>query len=72
MLSQTTRRHYQVGLRWTAEGRRGRPKTTRRRSIEREMVKIGYTWGIIERKANNREDRMELVLVLCANRHSKD
>jgi hypothetical protein len=41
------------------------------RTIENEIKERGYTWGTVERKANNREWR-KLVLVLCAMRHSKD
>ena len=41
-------------------------------SIENEIKERGYTWGTIERKANNREEWRKLVLVLCATRHSKD
>ena len=41
-----------VALRWTPEGerKRGRPKTTWRRTIENEIKERGYTWGTIERK----------------------
>jgi hypothetical protein len=61
-------------LRWTPEGKRkrGRPKTTWRRTIENEIRERGYTWGTIEREANNREEWRKLVLALCAMRHSKD
>ena len=63
-----------VALRWTSEGKRkrGRPKTTWRRTIENEIKERGYTWGTIERKANNREKWRKLVLALCSMRHSKD
>jgi hypothetical protein len=63
-----------VALRWTPEGgkKRGRPKTTWRRTIENEIMERGYTWGTIERKANNRKEWRKLVLALCAIRHSKD
>ncbi|CAG2234263.1 unnamed protein product [Mytilus edulis] len=42
-----------VALRWTPEGKRkrGRPKTTWRRTIETEMKERGYTWGTIEKKS---------------------
>ena len=63
-----------VALKWTPEGKRkrGRPKTTWRCTIENEIKERGYSWGTIERKANNREEWKELVLTLCAMRHSKD
>jgi hypothetical protein len=43
-----------VALRWTSEGKRkrGRPKTTWRRTIENEIKERGYTWSTIERKTN--------------------
>jgi hypothetical protein len=46
-----------VALKRTPEGKRkrGTPKTTWRRIIENEIKERGYTWGTIERKANNRE-----------------
>jgi hypothetical protein len=49
-----------------------RPKTIWRRTIANEIKERGYTWGTMERKANNREEWRKLVLVLCAMRHSKD
>jgi hypothetical protein len=62
-----------VALRWTTEGKRkrGRPKTTWRRTIENEIKERGYTWGTIERK-DNEEVWRKLVFALCAIRHSKD
>ena len=41
-------------------------------TIENEIKERGYTWGTIERKANNREEWRKLVLALCVMRHSKD
>jgi hypothetical protein len=63
-----------VALRWTPEGKgkRGRPITTWRRTIENEIKERGYTWGTIERKANNREEWRKLVLTLCAINHRKN
>ena len=63
-----------VALRWTPErkGKRGRPNTTWRCTMENEIKERGYTWGTIERKAKNREEWRKHVLALCAMRHSKD
>ena len=37
-----------VAMRWTpAENRRGRPKETWRRSVDREMKALGWSWGQI-------------------------
>jgi hypothetical protein len=43
------------------KGKRGRPITTWRRTIENEIKERGYTWGTIERKANNRKEWRKLV-----------
>ncbi|XP_071171213.1 uncharacterized protein [Mytilus edulis] len=63
-----------VALRWTPEGKRkrGRHKTTWRRTVENKLKERGYTWGTVERTANNREEWRKLVLALCTIRHSKD
>ena len=63
-----------VALKWTPEGkrRRGRPKTTWRRTMESEIKERGFSWGTIERTAKNREEWRSLVLALCATRHNKD
>jgi hypothetical protein len=53
------------------KGKRGRPITTWRRTIENEIKEKGYTWGTTERKANNREEWRKLVLIICAMRHRK-
>ena len=62
-----------VALRWTTEGKRkrGRQKTTWRRTIENEIKERGYAWGTIERK-ENREEWRKLAFALCAIRHCKD
>ena len=46
------------GLRWTPQGKRkrGRPKTTWRRSTEAEVKVAGLTWGQLEQKAQDRGD----------------
>jgi hypothetical protein len=54
------------------EKKKRKTKPTWRRTIENEIKKRGYTWGTIERKANNRKEWRKLVLALCAMRHSKD
>jgi hypothetical protein len=73
-LSFGHRKVIKVALRWTPEGKRkrGRPKTTWRRTIENEIRERGYTWGTMERKANNKEEWRKLVLAICAMRHNKD
>ena len=45
-----------VSLRWTPEGKRkkGRPKTTWRRTVDAELKETDPTWGEIEKKAQDR------------------
>ena len=46
----------QQALRWNPQGkrRRGRPRNTWRRNTEKQMGEMGYSWGDIERLAQNR------------------
>ena len=55
------------GLFWTPEGKRqrGRPKTTRRRSAEKEWLSIKLTWSEIRKAAQNCVRWRELVAALC-------
>ena len=63
-----------VALRWTPEGKRnpGWPKTTWRRTAEKEMRDHKLTWGELKRNAQDREKWRSLVLALCARGHNKD
>jgi hypothetical protein len=74
VLRKSSKDMTKVALRWTPEGKgkRGRPTTTWRRTIENEIKERGYTWGTIERKANNRQEWRRLVLTLYAMSHRKD
>ena len=60
-----------VALRWTPDGRRGRgrPKETWRRTVEAEMKQQGWTWGFLERAAQDRNKWRDLVEALCAPEH---
>ena len=46
-----------VAMRWTpgGKGARGRPKETRRRSVEREMKTPGWSWGQVTKLAVDRK-----------------
>lgn len=63
-----------VALRWTPGGKRskGRPRTTWRRTVEKELKDMNLTWGKAERIAKNREKWKSLVLALCASGCNKD
>ena len=58
-----------VALRWTPDGhrKRGRPKETWRRTVEREMREQGWTWGYLKRCATDRPRWRALVAALYAN-----
>ena len=57
-----------IALRWTPDGqrKRGRPKETWRRTVEREMKEKGWTWGRLERVSADRHRWRALVEALCA------
>jgi len=57
-----------VALRWTPPGKRkrGRPKETWRRSMEREMREEGWTWGQVQHLSKDRQHWKALVMALCA------
>ena len=60
-----------TALRWTADGkkRRGRPKETRRRTVEKEMKECSLTWNTITKWAADREQWRSLVDALRATGH---
>ena len=51
---------------WTPEGRRkrGRPKTTWRRTVEEEMKSMNLTWGGVQKTAQNRPEWRTFVAAL--------
>ena len=55
-------------LRWNPQGRRrpGRPRTTWRRSLEKEARQLGKTWEQIEATAQDRRRWKSLVSDLCS------
>ena len=59
-----------IALRWTPEGKRkrGRPKETWRRTMERELKEQQLTWESVNKKAANREQWRELVAALYTTR----
>ena len=58
-----------VALRWTPEGRRkrGRPRTTWRRTLEEEAQSLGKSWNDLENIAKNRKEWASFVAALCAD-----
>ena len=63
-----------IALRWTPDGRRkrGRPKETWRRTVEREMKEQGWTWNFLERCAVDRPRWRALVSALCTTACEED
>ena len=64
-----------IALTWTPEGRRkrGRPKTTWRRTAEREREKAGWkNWGEVQIAAADRAGWRDSVEALCATWHEVD
>ena len=61
-----------VALHWTPEGRRkrGRPKTTWRRTVEEEMKSMNLTWGGVQKTAQNRPEWRTFIAALHARRHN--
>ena len=56
-----------IALRWTADGkrRRGRPRETWRRTMERELKDCGLTLDTVGKKAADRQQWKSLVEALC-------
>ncbi|RUS77031.1 hypothetical protein EGW08_015211 [Elysia chlorotica] len=55
------------GLRPEGHRKRGRPKTTWRRTVEAEAAAMGQSWGTLRMLAQNRERWKEFVAALIAN-----
>ena len=62
------------GLFWTPEGKRarGRPRTTWRRSAEKELKSLHLTWNGIRKAAQDRSRWRETVEALCVQWREKD
>ena len=61
-----------TALHWTPEGKRkrGRPKNTWRGTVQGELKTLQHTWGIIQKLAQNRQERRSFVASLHAWLHS--
>lgn len=67
--------HCTIALTWRPEGKRkvGRPKTTWRRTVERERKQGGWkTWNEARESARARDKWKQSVMALCATRHEED
>ena len=56
-----------ISLRWTPPGKRkrGRPKTTWRRTVLTELEEMGLTWGEAQAIAQDRPKWRKKVVALC-------
>ena len=63
-----------VAMRRTPGGKRARrrPKETWRRSVEREMKALGWSWGQVTKLATDRQHWRSLVSALCVIPHEED
>ena len=64
-----------IALTWAPEGKRkrGRPKTTWRRTVEKERDEAGWrSWNEVRTVAADRERWKSSVKALCATRHKVD
>ena len=58
-----------IAMRWTPEGkrRRGRPKTTWRRIVEKGLREPNYSWSTIKKLGKDRQRWKDFVAALCAS-----
>ena len=63
-----------VAMRWTPSGKRkrGRKKTTWRRTVMKELGEMGNTWGKAQAKARDRSVFRIFVAALCPRRDEED
>ena len=61
-------------LTWNPQGKRkrGRPRNTWRRDLETETKRVGYTWGRLERRAQDRDAWRALVGRVGVGGYSRD
>ena len=57
-----------VALSWNPQGsrKRGRPRNTWRRDLDRERSRMGVTWGELSRTAEDRDAFRDLIGGLCS------
>ena len=51
--------------------KRGRPKETQRRSVEREIKEKGWSWGEVVKLVKDKQQSRSLVTALCVRTHTK-
>ena len=63
-----------VALHWAPEGKRkrGRPKTTWRRTVAKDLAAIGIPWDAAQPLAQNRPQWRKLITALCPTWDEED
>ena len=69
---ETKPRLYNSNVLSVLKRRRGRPKETWRRTVEKEIKECGLTWNTITKWAADRQQWRSLVDALCATGHEED
>ena len=65
---EADQQHHQAGIEMEPQGKRkrGRPRNTWRRDLEADTKKTGYSWGHLERTAQDRGLWRSVVRGLCS------
>jgi len=70
----TDNRIPKVAITWTPDGKRkrGRPKTTWRRTVSDDLVSMGLSWQSVQTAAQDRPSWRKKVIALCLTRDEED
>ena len=74
-LRMPTGRHAKISLKWTPDGgkrKRGRPTTTWRRTISKDLQEMGLTWQEAETLAEDRKGWRNSVATRCSARNRRN
>ena len=68
MMQKASNNIARIAMQWTPEGkrRRGRPKTTGHRTVDKRLRELKYSWSTIEKLAKNRQGWKDFVAALFA------
>ena len=75
VLRMSPERMLKVALRWTPAGKRkrGRPKTTWRKTVETELSEMGLSWGEAQAIAKDKTSwKRDIVVALCSTGGNTD
>lgn len=68
MMLKATSNIARIAMRWTPEGKRsrGRPKTTWRRTVEKGLRELNYSWCTTEKLVKDSQGWKDFVVARCA------